>query len=306
MTASPIGTDPQVSGIIDNLRQLSAQVKEIDNELGTDAGGPVALRNKLANEYVVKYSADENFSSFITKIVTAIKTSFSSSPELQAAVYTEIHNQLGKEFGKEVKTHLDAEVAKIPAADDKDKVSDERKMELATQRTKLVNLFKLQKEMLRYYSPDDTPIALPADIEEPSARKGAIGGRGWKTTKQYQFFVDGKHRTVKIDGKRGEISLSQIASTVAKEAFVNTLALKNFIVETLGVEVKEGKVDLGDEWEVTLPAPVNKTLKGVAVSSSNAVVDESDDSDDDDDDDENDSSASTEDDMFSGMEEQSA
>ncbi len=283
MTASP-QVDPQVSGVLDNLRQLSLQVKEIDRELGTSDGGPVAQRNKIANEYVAQFSNDENFSSFITKIVAAIKSSFSASPELQAAVYTEIHNQLGKEFGKTVKEHLDAKVAALPKPETSE-VSDDRKMELATQRTKLVNLFKLQKEMLKYYAPDNETITLPADIEEPSARKGAIGGRGWKTTKQYQFFVDGKHRTVKIDGKRGEISLSQIASTVAKEAFVNTLALKNFIVEQLGVEVKEGKVDLGDEWEVTLPAPINKTLKGVAVSSSNAVVDESDDSDDDDDDD---------------------
>lgn len=330
--------DPNVAQAILSLRQISEQVKAIDNELGTDDGGVVAKRNKIANEYVLKFNTpnlqavlnedgspklkadgtpeqeDLNpFTKFTTQIVSAIKSRFSkddqgnADPVLQAAVYTEIHNQLGKEFGKVVKEHLDAEVAKLPKVE-VPTISDERKTELALNRSKLVNIFKLQKEMLKYYEEE-----LPSDIEEPSARKGAIGPRGDKITRQYQFFVGEpgkeetmKHRTVKLDGKRSEINLSQIASTVAKDGFTNTKALKDYIIKELGVTPADGKVDLGERWEVTLPAPVNKVLRGVAINSSQAVVDEADDGEDDDDDDTNGSTeaASTEDDMFSSMEQQ--
>jgi hypothetical protein len=114
-----------------------------------------------------------------------------------------------------------------------------------------------------------------------------------------------KHRTVKIEGKRSEINLSQIASTVAKDGFVNTKALKDFIIKTLGVTASDGKVDLGEKWEVTLPVPVNKVLRGVAIGTSNAVVDEIDDGDDDEDDSDDNGAVevtSTEDDMFSSIE----
>ena len=329
MTDASPELDPNVAQAISSLRQIAEQVKAIDAELGTDDGGVVAKRNRIANEYVSKFNTpnlqevtqvdgsvtqeDQNpFTKFTSQIVSAIKSRFSkdeqgnADPVLLTAVYTEVHNQLGKEFSKSILEHLNAEVAKLPKVDTPT-ISDERKTELALSRSKLVNIFKLQKEMLKYYEEE-----LPSDIEEPSARKGAIGPRGASFTRQYQFFVgepggELKHRTVKIEGKRSEVNLSQIASTVAKDGFVNTKALKDFIIKELGDAVtksEDGKLDLGAEWTVTLPAPVNKVLKGVAVGTSSAVVDESDDGDDEDDDNdtENGETASSEDDMFSGME----
>ena len=309
--------DPQVTSIIDNLRTLSDQVKMIDNELGTKKGD-IALRNDIAKNLIAKFNApqlqqneageqvDANpFNRFVSQIITNVKSHFSDSPDKQAAIYTALHNALNDEFGKTVKTHLDAEVAKLPKVETPE-VSETRKTELATQRTKLVNLFKLQKEMLKYYSPDNEPIALPSDIEEPSARKGAIGGRGDKITRQYAFHVGDsietlKHRTVKVDGKRAEVTLGNIASTVAKDAFINTKALKDYIVEKLGVTASEGQVDLGEEWTVQLPeAAGGKFLRGVDLkkTSSEVAVDESDD-DDDDDDETEETSEETTDDMFS-------
>lgn len=308
--------DPQVTSIIDNLRTLSDQVKMIDSELGTKKGD-IALRNDIAKNLIAKFNApqmqqneageqvDANpFNRFVSQIITNVKSHFSDSEDKQAAIYTALHNALNDEFGKTVKAHLDAEVAKLPKQEEKE-VSETRKTELATQRTKLVNLFKLQKEMLKYYSPDNEPIALPSDIEEPSARKGAIGGRGDKITRQYAFYVGDsvetlKHRTVKVDGKRAEVTLGNIASTVAKDAFLNTKALKDYIVKTLGVSASDGSVDLGEEWTVQLPeAAGGKFLRGVDLkkTSSEVAVDESDDDDDDDDETEETSEEST-DDMF--------
>ncbi len=245
------------------------------------------------------------FNRFIFTVIGNIKKNFSDQPEKLAAMYTELHNALSKEFGDTVKDHLNAEVKKLPAPDPKDQISDERKTELATQRTKLVNIFKLQQEMLKYYETE-----LPSDIEIPSARKGAIGGRGDKLTRSYAFYVGDsvenlKHRTVKVDDKRSEVTLGNIASTVGKAAFVNTKALKDYIVEQLGVTPKDGKVDLGSEWTVTLPqAAGGKVLRGVAIGSDNAVVDENDDGDDDEDDDDENGTSETQteeptEDMFS-------
>lgn len=266
-------TDPQVLSMLDNLRSLSAQIKQIDSELGSDATGPVAQRNRIASQYVEQFSSDDNFKGFLDKVIDFVGKQ-KDNPQLMAALYTELSNRMSKDYGKTVKDHLDAEVKKLPQSD-APTISEERKTELANERTKKVGIFKAQKEMLKFYD----VLTLPSDIEEPAVRRGAIGPRGASFTKTYQYFFDGKlQQLTDSDGVKSDASLSNIAVAKLKKPLGwSTKQLRDFIIEQLGATVNEktNEVDLPDVWEVNLPAPVNATLKGVVTT--NANVDESDD-----------------------------
>jgi hypothetical protein len=272
--ASPMN-DPQVLSMLDNLRQLSTQIKAIDAELGVDATGPIAQRNKIANQYIEQYGSDDNFKGFIEKVVDYVGKQ-KDNPQLLAAVVYALNDRVSKDFGKAVKDHLDAEVAKLPTQPTST-VTDERKTALANERTKKVGIFKAQKEMLKFYD----VLQLPSDIEEPAVRRGAIGGRGAQFTKTYQYYLDGKlQQLTDTDGVKTDATISNIATKLKKELNWNTKQLRDKIMESLGVTANSNnEVDLPDTWEFTFPAPVNKTLRAVVTTT--PAVDESDDGDDD-------------------------
>jgi hypothetical protein len=276
--ASPMN-DPQVVSMLDNLRSLSAQIKQIDSELGTDASGPVAQRNKIASGYVTQFESDDNFKGFMDKVIGFVnsQTNSGENKDLLVAIYTELSNRMSKDFGKSVRDHLDAQVAALPKQETSE-ISDARKSELAAERAKKVGIFKAQKDMLKFYD----VLELPSDIEEPAVRRGAIGGRGAQFTKTYQFYYDGKlQQLTDSDGVKTDASLSNIATAKLKKSLNwSTKQLRDFIVEQLGAKVNSqtNEVDLPDVWEVNLPAPVNAVLKGVVTT--NASVDESDDGED--------------------------
>lgn len=266
--------DPQVLSMIDNLRQLSAAIKEIDAELGVDATGPIALRNKVAAQYIEQYGTAPEFNDFLDK-VTNYLGGMKDKPELMSAVFVALNDRVSKNFGKIVKDHLDAEVAKLPAQPTST-VSDDRKTALASERTKKVGIFKAQKEMLKFYD----VLTLPTDIEEPAVRRGSIGPRGAQFTKTYQYYLDGKlQQLTDSDGVKSDATLSNIGTKLKKELNWSTKELRDFIIKGLNATVNEktNEVDLPDTWEVTLPAPVNKTLKGVITTTTS--VDETDDGD---------------------------
>lgn len=279
--------DPQVLSMLDNLRSLSAAIKEIDNELGTDVSGEVAQRNKIANELIAQYNtpnvvdgADQNpFTKFIGQVIHNLKNNPAfQSEEMRVAVYTELGNQMKKEFGDAVTKFLKAKVEAQPKSETPE-VSDTRKAELAELRAKKVGIFKAQKDMLKFYEVTE----LPSDIDEPPVRRGAIGPRGAQFTKAYQFYMDGKlQQLTDTDGNKTDASLSNIATSKLKKPLGwSTKQLRDFIISELGASVnaKTNEVDLPSVWEVNLPAPVNAVLKGVETT--NAAIDESDDGDDD-------------------------
>lgn len=285
----------QVMSILDTLRNLSTQVKTIDAELGTDVSGPIAARNKLANEYVARYNTpqivtaedgtqrDNNaFTRFITSVIKNIQDHFTESPEMQIAVYTELGNQMTKTFGDTVKNHLQKVVDSQPKQD-APTISDARKAELATERSNIVNLFKLQKEMLKYLSA--TPVELPSDIEEPVAKRGSVGPRGAQFTKTYQYYINGKlQELTDSDGVKSNSTLSNLVlSKWAKDLNWKTKDLRDYIVAQNNVTPdKENNVDLPDSWSVTLPAPhADKTLSATVVAASAATVNETPDGDED-------------------------
>jgi len=269
-------TDQQVISIIDNLRQLSTQVKEIDAELGTDISGPIAARNKLAAQFVEQYKDDANFKGFINTVLGKIREHFASdsangSMELQVAVVTELDNQISKAFAETNKNYLQKLVDAQPQPEKKE-VSDTRKVELWDERTKAVNLFKLQKEMLKYVS--TTPVDLPSDIEEPSAKKGAAGPRGAQFTKTYQYYLNGKlQELTDSDGNKSLATLSNLVlSKWAKDLNWKTKDLRDYIVAQNGVTVnkEDNTADLPNDWNVTLPAPhQDKTLSATLVTQAN-------------------------------------
>lgn len=270
--------DPQVLAMLDNLRQLSAQIKEIDNELGTDATGAVAQRNSIAKKYVEQYGSDENFKGFIEKVIDYVGKQ-KDNPALLAAVVYALNDRVSKDFGKTVKDHLDAEVAKLPKQETPT-ISDDKKATLANERAKKVGIFKAQKDMLKFYD----VLTLPTDIEEPAVRRGAIGPRGAAFTKTYQYYFDGKLQqlTDTDTNEKTDATLSNIAtSKLKKDLGWNTKQLRDFIIKELNLTVNEktNEVDLPDTWEVTLPMPVGKKLRGVVVSSENASVNENEDDD---------------------------
>ena len=286
MTMTDI-TDPQVLSIIDTLRQLADQVKVIDSELGTEASGPVAARNKVANEWVTKHNisnvvegAETNpVVKLVSQVVNALKSPAFSNDEILVATYTELSNQMSKNFGEKVKNVLQAVVDAQPKAT-APTITDSRKTELASERSNLTNLFKLQKEMLKYIS--NVPVQLPSDIEEPVARRGSIGPRGAKFTKDYQLYFDGKlQQLTDSDGDKSNATLSNLVVKTKEAGLSSTKELRDFIIEQLGVTPSaDGKtVELPDTWEVTIGAPVSKTLKGVATTA--VSVDESEDDEDD-------------------------
>jgi len=280
--ASPM-SDPQVSAMLDKLREISAEVKQIDAEIGDSGTGPVAQRNRIANQYVQQYAADPNsdVNRFVNQMVEILSKpdGFSESDEKLTAVVTLLNDRLSKGPGTRVTEFLKKQVDAQPQQTST--VSDERKQELLSRRSNIANIFKLQNEMLKYYGVTE----LPADIEVPTVRRGAVGPRV-KLNKEYQYFVDGKIRQLSDDeGNKTNPSLSYIATTVTKDLNWKTKELRDYIVENVsGASVSEdgSTVNLPDEWEVMLPAPVNKSLRGVAatVTNSNAVVDDSDDDDD--------------------------
>lgn len=274
MTAS---SDPQVLSILDNLRQLSAQVQQIDAELGTDVSGPQAAKNKLKAQYVEQYSGDEGFKNFISKVVSTIRDHFSDTPEYQIAVFTELGNQMDKAFGDTIKNHLQKVIDSQPKPEPTT-ITDARKAELADARSKAANIFKLQKEMLKYYD----VLELPSDIVEPPVRRGSIGPRGAAFTKTYQYYFDGKlQQLTDSDGVKSDSTLSNLVSKTKDAGLKSTKELRDYIMAQLNVTPSaDGKtVELPDSWSVTLPAPVSKELRGVV--STTATVDESDDGDDD-------------------------
>lgn len=294
---SPTTDNPQVIYILDELRKISNEVKQIDSELGTDVSGPIAQRNALAKQYVSQHAAssiqkegDEEQNAmqrFINQAVAQIKSHFAGSDEEKVAIYTAMTDRLDREFGTSVKDFLQKQVDAQPKQE-APTVSDDRKQELAQRRSNITEMFKLQTNMLKLLGYTD---ALPTDIEVPTVRRGAVGKRV-SFTKEYQFYVDGKLKQL-TDADTGEKSnpkLSYIATTVCKDLNWKTKQLRDFIVEHTSASVSEdgSEITLPDEWEVTLPAPINKTLKGVAVTvtDSSAGVDDS----EDDDDDENESS----------------
>lgn len=284
--ASPMN-DPQVLSMLDNLRNLSAQIKEIDAELGTDTSGPVAQRNKIANELIAQYNTpnvvdgqDQNpFTKFVGQVINNLQNNPAfQSDEMRVAVYTELGNQMKKNFGDAVTKFLTSKVESLPKSDTPE-VTDTRKEELATLRAKKVGIFKAQKDMLKFYEVTE----LPSDIDEPPVRRGAIGPRGAQFTKSYQFYVDGKiQQLTDNDGVKTDASLSNIATTKLKKPLGwSTKQLRDFIINELGASVnaKTNEVDLPDVWEVTLPTPINAVLKGVVTTTPS--VDESDDGEDD-------------------------
>lgn len=285
--ASPM-TDPQVVSILDNLRTISAEVKQIDAELGTDVSGPVAQRNKIASQYVSQFTqdAESDVNRFVNQMVEILNKpdGFSNSDEKLTAVIYLLNDRLAKGPGSRVTEFLKKQVDALPKTETPT-VDDSRKQELADRRSNITNIFKLQNEMLKYYGVTE----LPSDIEAPSIRRGAVGPRV-KLNKTYQFYVDGKLKQLTDeDGNKTNPGLSYIATTVTKDLNWKTKQLRDFIVENVGgasVSEKGDEITLPDTWEVTLPAPVNKTLRGVAVTvvTADTNVDDSDDGDDDGDD----------------------
>lgn len=268
--------DPQVLSMLDNLRQLSTAIKDIDAELGTDVSGPVAQRNKIANQYIEQYSTAPEFNGFLDKVSDYLGN-MKDKPELLSAMFVALNDRVTKSFGKIVKDQLDAEVAKLPKVE-APTVTDTRKEELANERTKKVGIFKAQKEMLKFY---DVTV-LPSDIEEPAVRRGSIGPRGAQFTKTYQYYLDGKlQQLTDTDGVKSDATLSNIATKLKKDLNWTTKQVRDKIMESLGVTANEktNEVDLPDTWEFTFPAPVNKTLRAVVTTT--PAVDESDDGDDD-------------------------
>lgn len=275
MTITSPVTDPQVLGLFDNLRKLSDEVKAIDNELGADVSGPVAARNKLAKELAAKYT-DDNVTGFVNKIVAQFDNAqFVDSDEKRAAVFTALNTGLAA-IEKTVNDFLKKEVDAQPKTD-VPTISDARKTELATERSKKTGMFKCQVEMLKFYDVN----TLPSDIEVPVARRGSIGPRGAKFTKSYLFSFDGKPQILTDgDGVKSNASLGNLVIKTKDAGLNNTKELRDFIISTLGATVSEdGKtVDLPDTWSVTLPEPVGKTLSATVVT---PAVDESPDDDDD-------------------------
>jgi hypothetical protein len=292
MTASPSTDNPQVLYILDELRKISNEVKTIDSELGTDTGGAVAQRNKLANGYVTQFAASEKdaegneqnaMQRFINQCIQQINQHFVSSDEEKVAIYTALTGRLDSEYGTKVKDFLQKQVDAQPK-EEKPEVSDDRKQELAQRRSNLTEMFKLQTNMLKLLGFTDS---LPSDIEVPTVRRGAVGKRV-SFTKEYQFYVDGKLKQL-TDADTGEKSnpkLSYIATTVCKDLNWKTKQLRDYIVEHTDATVSEdgSEITLPDEWEVQLPPQINKTLRGVAVTvtDSSAGVDDTEDDDDDD------------------------
>jgi hypothetical protein len=270
--ASPMN-DPQVLSMLDNLRQLSTQIKAIDAELGVDATGPIAQRNKIASQYIEQYGTAPEFQGFLDKI-DGYLGGMKDKPELLSAVFVALNDRISKNFGKIVKDQLDAEVAKLPKTE-APTISDERKTALANERTKKVGIFKAQKEMLKFYD----VLTLPTDIEEPPVRRGSIGPRGAQFTKTYQYYLDGKlQQLTDTDGVKSDATLSNIATKLKKELNWTTKDLRDKIMAHLNVTANSNnEVDLPDTWEFPFPAPVNKTLRAVVTTTPS--VDESDDGD---------------------------
>jgi hypothetical protein len=289
-------TDNQAVSIIEQLRGLANQVKQIDAELGTDVSGPIAARNKIANEYVARYNTpnivtqadgtekdENNFTRFISQVVGSVASISGSDEEMMVALYTELGNSLQKRYGDTVKNHLQKIVDAQPKSD-APTISDARKIELANERSKAVNLFKLQKEMLKYIS--STPVELPSDIEEPSARRGSIGPRGAQFTKTYQYSINGKlQEMTDSEGVKSLATLSNLVlSKWAKDLGWKTKDLRDYIIEQTGATVnkEENTVELPDTWSVTLPSPhQDKVLGAELVTASNANVSEAPDDEDD-------------------------
>jgi hypothetical protein len=285
--ASPM-TDPQVVSILDNLRNISNEVKQIDAELGTDVSGPVAQRNKIANQLVAQHTSDDNsdVNRFVNQVVGPLVKEDGSFSDIEklTAVVTHLNNQISKLVGNKVTEYLKSQVDSQPTPATPE-ISEARKQELADRRSNITNIFKLQNEMLKYYGVTE----LPADIEVPAVRRGAIGKRV-KLNKEFQFYVDGnlKQLTDQDTGQKTNAPLSYIATTVCKDKNWKAKDLRNFIVENVdGATASDTEVNLPDTWEVTLPAPINKTLRGVAITVTDDSASSVDDSEDDEDDDDN-------------------
>lgn len=286
MTGTPNAAQVAVQNAIDNALMAKQQVEAIDEQLDlADNNSETVRRNKVTRDLVSENSSGEN--SLASQFEAALASAFTeryNTPELQVAMVEVAKKFLDKTFGESNKKFLDEKIKDLPAIT----LSEEDRKNLEDQRSQFAKLFKFSKEIVIGMGKKDL---LPDELKSDLKIRRAGGSRGPSFVGTYRFFVETKansneyeEKTITLKGVEKPAGLSVIANTLGKEvdASWQTRDLKNFILEQLNLtdavrgetSTSPGEVTLPKTWEVTLPAPVNRKLKGVLISETTAPEEE--------------------------------
>lgn len=286
MTGTPNAAQVAVQNAIDNALMAKQQVEAIDEQLDlADNNSETVRRNKVTRDLVTEYSSGDNSpaSAFEAALASAFTERY-NTPDMQVAMVEVAKKFLDKTFGESNKKFLDEKIKDMPTTT---LTEDERK-QLEDQRQQFAKLFKFSKEIVIGMGKKDL---LPDDLKSDLKIRRAGGSRGPSFVGTYRFFVETKEnsgeyeeKTITLKGVEKPAGLSVIANTLGKEVDSSwqTRDLKNFILNELNLmdsvrgetSTSPGEVTLPNTWEVKLPAPVNRKIKGVLISQTTAPDEE--------------------------------
>lgn len=297
-TGVPNAAQAAVQNAINNAIMAKQMVDQIDEQLDlADNASETVRRNKVARDLVSEYSADSEDGTYenstLGQFEKALNDAFVArytTPELKVAAYTHAKAVLDKLFGEEVRSFQDEKIKTMPTQE----LTETERKALEDQRGQFAKLFKFSKEIVSAMGQKDL---LPPELKEDLRIRRKGGTRGPSFVGTYRFYVETKEgsgefeeKTVTIKGVTKPGGLSLIANTLGKEVDPEwqTSDLKDFILSELNLSdnvtgvtaTSPGQVVLPPTWEVKLPAPVNRRIKGVKLAETTAPDDEDNDTPD--------------------------
>jgi hypothetical protein len=228
----------------EKLKAKLAEIEEIDQQLDAASGSEAAGRRALANQLA---ESNKEWKKPADQIIAQLNKT--EDPDDQAAIFYGIVNSLTKEFKTKIDAYLDQQVQENKV--EQVTLTAEELNKLQSDRRENVDQYRALRTILEMFGSD------VSGIKEPKKRTGSRGPRGPQVLKNWEFYIDGKHRP--------DTSLSIIANTVTSGDPLNwkTADLRNFLNEKLAETGHSLENPPTDEDGFEFELPNGKMFKAV-------------------------------------------